>query len=86
MPIADYLLYRLAKPWPSPMRKVNESLGGEPGTDSYAMNYALRQYNIKVNEGIAVSPLGLDVLEIGCGHGGITCYLAAIARRHRHGH
>jgi len=64
------------------MRKMTESLGAEPGTDAYAMAYALRQYNGKVNEGLAVSPLGLDVLEIGCGHGGISCYLAAVGAKH----
>jgi ubiquinone/menaquinone biosynthesis C-methylase UbiE len=45
------------------------------------MAYARRQFDTKVRSGINVTVTGLDVLEIGCGHGGITCYLAAVGAR-----
>lgn len=82
MAISDYLLYQLAKRWPSPLAKRTEHFGAEPGTDAYNLAYAQHQYELKVRRGLDVSPVGLDVLEIGCGHGGITCYLAAVGARH----
>jgi ubiquinone/menaquinone biosynthesis C-methylase UbiE len=82
MPFADYLLYRIARPWPSPVARRKKDFGAEPGTEAYAMAYALWQFNLKVREGVAVPPLGLEVLEIGCGHGGISCYLAAVGAKH----
>jgi ubiquinone/menaquinone biosynthesis C-methylase UbiE len=82
MPVSDWLLYQVSRRWPSPMAKMTSDLGAEPGSDEYAMAYARRQFDTKVRGGVSVTVTGLDVLEIGCGHGGITCYLAAVGARH----
>jgi ubiquinone/menaquinone biosynthesis C-methylase UbiE len=83
MAVTDYLLYRVAKVWPAPIAVQQMTAeSSDPTNDAYAMSYALQQYTQKVNDGFAVSPVGLEVLEIGCGHGGITCYLAAVGAKH----
>jgi ubiquinone/menaquinone biosynthesis C-methylase UbiE len=81
MGVADYLLYRVAKNWPSPMAKMTKSLQAEPGTDAYNMAYAAQQFDYKVSNGMLRSVRGLDVLEIGTGHGGIACFMAAVGAR-----
>lgn len=81
MALADWILYRLARNWPSPTAKLTQSLGAEPGSDAYAMAYAQHQFNIKVRDGMLVEPLDKDVLEIGCGHGGISCFMACVGAR-----
>lgn len=81
MGLADLTLYRLAKNWPSPMAKLTQKLAAEPGTDAYAMAYAQHQFNIKVRKGMLVEPFDKDVLEIGCGHGGISCFIASVGAR-----
>jgi ubiquinone/menaquinone biosynthesis C-methylase UbiE len=81
MGLSDYLLYRMAKRWPSPMAKLKNELGAEPGTDAYDMAYAQHQFDWKVRNGLMREVTGLDVLEIGTGHGGIACYLAAVGAR-----
>jgi ubiquinone/menaquinone biosynthesis C-methylase UbiE len=81
MPFSDYLLYRLAKNWPSPVAQRTLDLGAEPGTDAYEMAYARYQYDRKVRSGTMREVTGLDVLEIGTGHGGIACFLAAVGAR-----
>jgi hypothetical protein len=40
MGITDYLLYRLAKRWPSPMREMRVRIDAEPGTEEYERAYA----------------------------------------------
>ncbi len=81
MAVTDYLLYRAAKNWPSPMADLKKRIDAEVGTDEYYHKYALEQFNRCVRNGIGVPAVDKVVLEIGCGHGGITCYLAAVGAR-----
>jgi ubiquinone/menaquinone biosynthesis C-methylase UbiE len=81
MGISDYALYRLAKNWPSPMARLTKELAAEPGTEAYDMAYAQHQFDWKVRNGIMREMTGLDVLEIGAGHGGISCYMAAVGAK-----
>jgi ubiquinone/menaquinone biosynthesis C-methylase UbiE len=81
MGIGDYLLYRVAKAWPSPMARYVKKFKAEPGTEAYSMAYAQNQFDLKVADGLMRSVTGLDVLEIGAGHGGISTYMAAVGAR-----
>jgi ubiquinone/menaquinone biosynthesis C-methylase UbiE len=81
MGLTDYALYRLAKNWPSPMARLTKELAAEPGTEAYDMAYAQHQFDWKVRNGILREMTGLDVLEIGAGHGGISCYMAAVGAK-----
>ena len=81
MSFSDYLLYRVAKNWPSPMAKLVRELDAEPGTEAYDMAYAQRQFDWKVRHGMLREVTGLDVLEVGAGHGGISCFMAAVGAR-----
>jgi ubiquinone/menaquinone biosynthesis C-methylase UbiE len=75
MSIAESLLYHLSKRWPAPKRplKADGTLIGE----AYHLDYALKmQYQACVRNGIIADIQGKEILEIGCGHGGITCFLA----------
>jgi len=81
MAISDYLLYRLAKIWPSPTKEKDDALGGEVGSEEFQQKYAYAQFDGKVCKGNLISVRGKDVLEIGCGHGGISCYIAAIGAK-----
>ena len=82
----EAVLDGLASLWPSPIAMQTARLGAEPGTSAHARAYAVDQFMNKVRFGSTLgadmpSVLGLDVLEIGCGHGGITCYLACLGAR-----
>jgi ubiquinone/menaquinone biosynthesis C-methylase UbiE len=79
--LSDYVLYRLARNWPSPVPKLIGDLGAEPGTEAYDMAYAQHQFDWKVRHGLGHKVTGLEVLEIGAGHGGISCYLAAVGAK-----
>ncbi len=81
MGLSDYLLYSVAKHWPSPMAKRTKKFNAEPGTDAYNMAYAQHQFDWKVSHGMLRSVVGLEVLEIGAGHGGISCFMAAVGAR-----
>ncbi|MEX0679279.1 MAG: methyltransferase domain-containing protein [Pirellulales bacterium] len=81
MGLSDYVLYRLAKNWPSPIANLTEEFNAEPGTDAYNMAYAQHQFDWRVSRGMLRSVTGLDVLEIGSGHGGISCFMAAVGAR-----
>jgi ubiquinone/menaquinone biosynthesis C-methylase UbiE len=76
MTLAETVLYQLARRWPSPMERVTRKLGAEPGTYEYNMAYARNQFNTKVRSGLMVEVWDKEVLEIGCGHGGITAFIA----------
>jgi ubiquinone/menaquinone biosynthesis C-methylase UbiE len=45
------------------------------------MAYAQNQFNQRVGDGMLRPVTGLDVLEIGAGHGGISCFMAAVGAR-----
>jgi ubiquinone/menaquinone biosynthesis C-methylase UbiE len=81
MGLSDYLLYRVARVWPSPMAKMASDFGAEPGSDAYELNYTQAQFDRRVRDGLGLAVFDQDVLEIGCGHGGISCYLAAAGAR-----
>ncbi len=81
MGLSDYMLYRLARNWPSPVARLDNELGAAPGTEAYDMAYAQRQFDWKVRHGIGRDVTGLDVLEIGTGHGGIACFMAIVGAR-----
>ena len=66
--------------WPSPLARLTNELGQEVGTDAYEMAYVQYEFNWKVRYGLLRDVNGLDVLEIGCGHGGITCFIAVAGR------
>lgn len=82
MKFSEFVLYQLAKYWPSPMAEQVKKFNAEPGTDAYAMAYAHEQFARKTRIGIMVDVWDKDVLEIGCGHGGITCFLAVAGAHH----
>lgn len=81
MGFGDYLLFRLAQRWPSPMDRQRSEFQAEPGSDTFEMAYARKQFSRRVRTGLAVEPMGWDALEIGCGHGGISCFLAVSGAR-----
>ncbi len=76
MPLTDYLLYRLAKNWPSPVAKRTQAYDAEVNSDAWHMAYAQDQFDSRVRRGLGSPVTGLDVLEIGTGHGGIACFMA----------
>ncbi len=63
------------------MAKQIRELGAEPGTEAHDFAYAQQQFDWKVKYGLLQSVMGLDVLEIGAGHGGISCFMAAVGAR-----
>lgn len=63
------------------MAKYAKKFNAEPGTEAYHMAYAQHQFDWKVSNGLLRGVTGLDVLEIGAGHGGISCFMAAVGAR-----
>ncbi len=75
MSIAETILYHLSKKWPAPKRplKADGALTGE----AYHLAYAMKmQFQACVRNGVKADIQSKEILEIGCGHGGITCFLA----------
>jgi len=84
--LSEQILYFLAKRWPSPLRSTYDNVGTDPTSDSFHFQYALhRQYLLKVKSGVQQDFFGKKVLEIGCGHGGISTFLAVNGAKEVHG-
>jgi ubiquinone/menaquinone biosynthesis C-methylase UbiE len=74
MSIGSTALYYLARIWPAPIGKKNNE---EVFDEQYNFNYALqKQFLAKLTSGLKVDFYDKDVLEIGCGHGGISTLMA----------
>lgn len=84
MALTDGFLYALARRWPDRMDSYygDPRLDrGEPGSAAYALAYAEFQFNNKVKSGLGAAVWDRDVLELGCGHGGISCFMAVAGAR-----
>jgi ubiquinone/menaquinone biosynthesis C-methylase UbiE len=81
MPFSDYLLYRLAKLWPAPNFGANARIAAAAGTEEHERAYARDQFDRCVRNGIGISLHGQTVLEVGCGHGGISCFAAVVGAK-----
>jgi ubiquinone/menaquinone biosynthesis C-methylase UbiE len=78
MGLGDWLLYRVARNWRSPLSADRPSPGVSDADD---LAYAQEQFDQRIRQGLGVSVFDRDVLEIGCGHGGISCFLAVAGAR-----
>ena len=75
------VVVEIAEYWPNPVRARDDRIGAVPGTRDYDCGYAMEQLNQRVRNGLRVAAnmptlIGKYVLEIGCGHGGLACFLA----------
>jgi ubiquinone/menaquinone biosynthesis C-methylase UbiE len=74
--IPEFILYQLAKRWPSPV-KDRISFGDDPNSFEYKKNYSLKkQYFTKLKKGVNYDFHNKKILEIGCGHGGISLFFS----------
>jgi 2-polyprenyl-3-methyl-5-hydroxy-6-metoxy-1,4-benzoquinol methylase len=75
--ISEEILIRISNLWPSPEGvKEFKILDGEE-LESYNRNYPLKnQFLNKIKQGVFYDFYGKKILEIGCGHGGISTFLA----------
>jgi ubiquinone/menaquinone biosynthesis C-methylase UbiE len=84
MSLSEMLLYRLSRMWSNESTRYygDDALdSGDPASESYRLAYAQFQFGQKVRQGLGQNVWNLDVLEIGCGHGGIACFMAAAGAR-----
>lgn len=84
--LAAVLLAALAERWPAPRTVRKRAATHDPGSRESSVAYARGQFERKVRSGLApfakqVDLIGADILEIGSGHGGISCYLACVGAR-----
>jgi SAM-dependent methyltransferase len=81
-----YILNTIANFWPNPVQRKINQFGAEFGSDEYSQKYARDQFMRKVRVGLEINSLstpiwGKNALELGCGHGGISVYLASLGFR-----
>lgn len=77
MKLSEIILYKLSKMWGTPYKEQYKQTGVDFESDEYLINYALHnQFFRKVRHGLDIDFLNKDILEIGCGHGGISAFLA----------
>lgn len=72
MILAEKILYRLSK---NKVKKQVENLKTKD-KESRGIEYAQSQYNKYLKRGFKIDIHDKKILEIGCGHGGISCFLA----------
>jgi ubiquinone/menaquinone biosynthesis C-methylase UbiE len=77
MKLAETILYHLSKRWPSPVAKQKEELGQDATSEEYHLNYAMKKQFLRCfYNGFPHNIYQKKVLEIGCGHGGISTFFA----------
>jgi ubiquinone/menaquinone biosynthesis C-methylase UbiE len=75
MTFSETLLYSISKKWPAQNRALRAGKG--LSSEAYHLAYAMKmQYLPCLQNGVKHDIQGKEILEIGCGHGGITCFLA----------
>lgn len=84
--LAAAFLSALASIYPSPVAARDKRLGGEIGSEEYERAYTLDQFMSRVVNGFPLKEklpafFGKEILELGCGHGGVTCYLASLGAK-----
>jgi 2-polyprenyl-3-methyl-5-hydroxy-6-metoxy-1,4-benzoquinol methylase len=81
MKLAEFLLYSISRRWSSPI-KQRADLGKINNAVEYNLNYALKlQYDSRLKNGLNYEIRNKSILEIGCGHGGISVFLAVNGAR-----
>lgn len=78
------VLSMLAEVWPSPVAHREARLGARAGTEEHSRRRGHDEYLKRVRHGAHAfmpSLVGKDVLEVGFGHGAISCYLASVGAR-----
>jgi ubiquinone/menaquinone biosynthesis C-methylase UbiE len=86
MKLGEFILYNWSRLTKSPVADRKDLLGEDPGSNEYGLNYALKkQYDKCVRDGIGIHIRDKVLLEIGCGHGGISIYCAVNGARKVYG-
>lgn len=80
------VLNALVDVWPNPMDARNKRMQGTLGSVQFAKAYGEDQFMKRATAALGLHfplpPLwGKDILELGCGHGGISCFLASLGAR-----
>ena len=76
MKISESILLKIVKKWKSAWDKGHPEIIEGAKSDEHDMQYAYYQIFSKIKNGIKVNVYSKKVLEIGCGHGGISLYAA----------
>lgn len=81
MSISTSLLHLLVKNYHSEWDHGHPQVKSEAGSDNHQIDYAKLQLRKKVISGLGVDVYQKNVLEIGCGHGGICIFAALVGAK-----
>lgn len=81
MKVAEWLAYQLIRRCPPVRRGATSRIAHPAGSAAFERAYSQDQFDRVVRNGVLVAVEGLDVLELGCGHGGICVAIALLGAR-----